>query len=90
MRTFEDEQGRLWIASVRSRPGTDYKGRYYFFLVPEGGEDADGVALIDIRWNTERTARRTLETMSDVELRRRLRSARGRGRPLVATDERSA
>jgi len=37
------------------------------------------VELRDIRWNSERSARRTLDTMSVVELRRRLRSAEGRG-----------
>jgi len=80
MRVFEDELGARWTATVRRRPGEDYKGRYYFFLTPDGGGDADGVALLDIRWNSEKTAERTLSTMSDVELRRRLRSARGRGR----------
>lgn len=81
MRVFEDENGRRWIATVVKRPGPDYKGRYYFLLVLED-EAADGPArldLLDIRWNRERTAERTLETMSVVELRRRLRQARGRG-----------
>jgi hypothetical protein len=81
MRSFKDEDGLEWDASVRERPGRDYKGRYYFFLKPLGGEDSEGIALLDVRWNSERTAQRTLDTMSDVELRRRLRSARGRGRP---------
>ena len=80
MREFEDEQGRAWVADVRERPGPDYKGRYYFAMVPRGGGEGDVVPLVDVRWNSERTARRTLETMSDVELRRRLRSARGRHR----------
>jgi uncharacterized lipoprotein YmbA len=39
----------------------------------------DGRALLDVRWNAERTALRTLTTMSEVELRRRLASAKGRG-----------
>ena len=78
MRTFSDEQGRKWVATVRERGGTDYKGRYYFFVVPEGADEAEGIALEDVRWNSERTARRTLETMSVVELRRRLRAAVGR------------
>ena len=41
-------------------------------------EGGDPVELTDVRWNNERTAQRTLDTMSVVELRRRLRSARGR------------
>jgi hypothetical protein len=80
VRIFADEDGRRWVASVRERPGKDYKGRCYFFFQPEGATEADGVALVDIRWNNERTADRTLKSMSDVELRRRLRSAQGRGR----------
>jgi hypothetical protein len=84
MRTFEDDQGHAWVATIRSRPGQDYKGRYYFFLTPENGGEETGVALVDVRWNSERTARRTLETMSDVELRRRLRSAAGRARSPAA------
>ena len=77
MREFTDGEGNAWVATVRERSGPDYKGRYYFFLEPRGG--GEGVALIDVRWNSERTAQRTLETMSEVELRRRLRSAVGRG-----------
>ena len=85
MRTFEDDQGHSWVATIKSRPGQDYKGRYYFFLAPENGGEESGVALVDVRWNSERTARRTLETMSDVELRRRLRSAAGRARSGAAS-----
>jgi hypothetical protein len=81
MKAFRDEDGRSWEASVRARPGRDYKGRYYFFIKPAGGDEGEGIALLDVRWNSERTAQRTLDTMSEVELRRRLRSARGRGRP---------
>ena len=77
MRDFTDGSGAEWAATVRERPGPDYKGRYYFFLEPRSG--GEGVALVDVRWNSERTAQRTLETMSEVELRRRLRSALGRG-----------
>ncbi|MGD2068399.1 MAG: hypothetical protein PVI57_06915 [Gemmatimonadota bacterium] len=92
MRTFTDNEGRTWVASVRERPGHDYKGRYHFFMVPRGADESNGLALLDIRWNTERTARRTLETMSDVELRRRLRQALGRHpyaapSPAAATEE---
>ena len=77
MREFADGAGARWIATVQERPGPDYKGRYFFYLEPQDG--GEGVALVDVRWNSERTAQRTLETMSEVELRRRLRSALGRG-----------
>lgn len=76
MRRFEDAQGNVWTATVRQRVGPDYKGRYYFWLEPAAG--GEGVPMLDVRWNSERTAQRTLETMSEVELRRRLRSALGR------------
>ncbi len=78
MRTFDDENGQTWVAAVRERGGPDYKGRYVFVATAVDGEKDAGVELSDVRWNSLKTAERTLSTMSDVELRRRLRSARGR------------
>ena len=78
MRTFQDASGRTWIATVRARPGHDYKGRYSFVFALEGDDGDEPIELVDVRWNSLRTAQRTLATTSDVELRRRLRSARGR------------
>ena len=75
IRQFADHQGNQWTASVHRADGPDYKGRYVMVLENYSGQ---GIALKDIRWNTEETAYRTLQTMSDVELRRRLRSATGR------------
>ena len=79
MREFVDDRGDPWVASVAEEDGGDYKGRFYLVL-EDAGPDREGrsVALTDVRWNSRRTARRTLDTMSGVELRRRLRSARGR------------
>lgn len=76
MREFEDGDGVRWSSEVAERHGPDYKGRYHLVMTEIDG--AEVVSLEDIRWNSERTAVRTLETMSLVELRRRLRSARGR------------
>lgn len=76
---FTDGEGRRWIASAQEETSTDYKGRYIMVLTSEDGGQA--LPLRDVRWNSERTARRTIETMSDVELRRRLRLARGRSQP---------
>ena len=76
MRDFLDENGRSWTATVAESRGVDYKGRWHLVMRPADGEGE--VELDDIRWNNERTAARTLATMSVVELRRRLRSARGR------------
>jgi hypothetical protein len=78
MREFEDHDGERWKAGIGSRDGLDYKGRFFFVVTPVKG--GPSVELQDVRWNSEHTARRTLATMSDVELRRRLRSARGRAR----------
>lgn len=79
LRSFEDESGARWNAGIRERPGLDYKGRFYFVIQPEGADSRAEVALEDVRWNSEEAARRTLLSMSAVELRRRLRNARGRG-----------
>ena len=76
MREFRDQSGKVWTAAVQERTGPDYKGRYSFWFEPRAG--GEGVALSDVRWNSEPTARRTLGTMSEVELCRRLRSALGR------------
>lgn len=76
MREFTDEGGAAWMGTVQEEGGTDYKGRFFLVLEPVG--EGDPVSLRDVRWNSARTARRTLETMSEVELRRRLRVARGR------------
>jgi hypothetical protein len=78
MRTFQDETGATWVASVRKRKDDDYKGRFCFVMAQEGGESSREVGLEDVCWNSEKTARRTLLTMSETELRRRLRSAAGR------------
>jgi len=76
MRDFTDGDGRSWTATTAEEAGSDYKGRVFLVLRPSEGEGE--VELRDVRWNGERTARRTLETMSVVELRRRLRAAVGR------------
>ena len=78
MRKFLDSDGRAWVAAVRSEAGLDFKGRHHLYFHPEDAED-NGCELLDVRWNSQGTAERTLATMSDVELRRRLRSALGRG-----------
>ncbi len=78
MRRFHDHAGNAWIASVAREEGGDYKGRFYFVVDGEGGLEGRRVSLTDVRWNSSRTAERTLATMSEVELRRRLRSALGR------------
>jgi hypothetical protein len=77
MREFTDAEGRRWRASAREEPSVDYKGRYFLALQPADG-NGEELELAEVRWNSERTAARTIATMSEVELRRRLRQARGR------------
>lgn len=76
MREFEDSDDRRWIATVREDEGIDYKGRFH--LVFESVDREESLPLTDLRWNSAKTAARTLSTMSLLELRRRLRLARGR------------
>lgn len=76
MRQFLDDEGLVWIASVKERPGQDYKGRFGFVMAPDG--EGPEVELEDVRWNSRKTAERTLRTMSTVELMKRLQSALGR------------
>jgi hypothetical protein len=78
MREFTDPSGRAWIATVRGEEGPDYKGRFHLVIQPAGGQAEESLDLAEVRWNSERTGVRTVETMSDVELRRRLRTALGR------------
>ena len=80
MRKFVDDRGVLWEAHVAESPGGDYKGRFYLTLREEGTGETP-IPLPEVRWNSLRTAERTLRTMSEVELRRRLRSAVGRTGP---------
>lgn len=80
MRDFTDRDGNAWTATVHEEEGTDYKGRFYLVFRASGGNGGEELPLRDVRWNSERTAQRTLRTMSVVELRRRLRQAVGRSR----------
>jgi len=75
MREFTDSEGRTWQTDVAEASGNDYKGRFHLVMTGPGGEET---SLVDVCWNSRRTAERTLATMSVVELRRRLRSAAGR------------
>jgi hypothetical protein len=85
MREFTDAEGRRWRASARLEPSVDYKGRYFLVLEPVNGTGGEALELREVRWNSERTAARTISTMSGFELRRRLRSALGRQPELSAS-----
>ncbi|MFQ5536062.1 MAG: hypothetical protein ACE5GJ_01300 [Gemmatimonadota bacterium] len=76
MRSFTDEDGRMWTAAVAEDPEAGYKGRYYLVFRTEDGEME--APLGEVRWNSVRSGERTLATMSEWELRRRLHQAVGR------------
>lgn len=77
MRSFTDESGQEWVANALEEVTPRHHGRWYLVFHPAGAEDRT-VALPDVRWQNRETAERTLRTMSETELRRRLRIATGR------------
>jgi hypothetical protein len=75
MKTFTDESGTSWVASAREEESPRHHTRWY--LVFEG-TDGSVFPTPEVRWQTRATAQRTLRTMSDFELRRRLHIVRER------------
>jgi hypothetical protein len=71
MRTFNDEHGRAWIADAREENTPRHHGRWYLVFRDERDE-ARVLPMPEVRWQTRATAQRTLATMSEFELRRRL------------------
>ena len=82
MKSFTGEDGRKWTATALEEETPRHHGRWYMAIRPAGAEEgggsqppAEALALPEIRWKNRHTAERTLTTMSDFELRRRLRIA---------------
>jgi len=71
MRAFKDESGREWVATTREEQTPRHHGRWYLVFQPA---DRASVALPmpEVRWQTAASGARTLETMSEFELRKRL------------------
>ncbi|MEN8375378.1 MAG: hypothetical protein ABFS34_08015 [Gemmatimonadota bacterium] len=69
MKTFEFADGETWTATAREEDTPRHHGRWYLVF-----EAADGAAypMGEVRWQTRSSAERTLRTMSEAELRRRL------------------
>lgn len=81
---FTDDDGQLWRAFPVAESSGDYKGRFYLAFSPDSESDSgEELHLHEVRWNSMDTAERTLKTMSEVEMRRRLRSALGRHRAAI-------
>lgn len=77
MRNFTDDEGREWIASAREEQTPRHHGRWVLVFHPAGESDAL-IPLPEVRWQTAQSAARTLRTMAEFELVRKLLSARSR------------
>jgi hypothetical protein len=74
MKVFKDEFGNSWVAKAVEEETPRHHGRWYLVFHPEH-DPAKTYDVPTIRWQTQATAARTLETISDFELRRRVNSA---------------
>ena len=77
MRNFLDDQGREWTATAREENTPRHHGRWYLAFHP-AADAGTLLPLPEVRWHTEQSAARTLRTMSEFELLRRLLAARTR------------
>ena len=77
MRQFTDEAGIAWVASVREERTPRHHQRWYL-IFHAAGDDTRQLPMPEVRWQTRATAERTLRTMSEFELRRRLHTLRER------------
>ena len=79
MRSVTDEQGRTWIATATEEQTPRHHGRWY--MVFRGEDGSPELPLPEARWQTHESADRTIATMSEFDLRQRLRSAIDRALP---------
>jgi hypothetical protein len=77
MRNFLDDQGREWTATAREEMTPRHHGRWHLAFHP-ASDPAALMPLPEIRWQTRQSAERTLRTMAEFELVRRLLAARAR------------
>jgi hypothetical protein len=77
MKEFADGSGSRWVASAREEQTPRHHGRWFLVFHP-AGDDGAPLSMPEVRWQTRATAARTLQTMSDFELRRRLQVVRER------------
>ena len=74
MKTFEFEGSERWVATAQ-RENTERHHGVWFLVFHREGDPGEVLPVFEVRWQTDATAERTLKTMSDFELRRRLKSA---------------
>lgn len=88
MRKFSDAEGRTWIADAAEQTTPRHHGRWYLVFRPEGS-DHPVLPMHEVRWQSRASAERTIRTMSEIELRRRLRLVSARAEAdVVASRER--
>lgn len=86
MKTFTAEDGREWVATSHEEDTPRHHGRWYLVLHPADTPDRT-LAVPEIRWKSRHTAERTIRSMSDFELQRRVRIAvRRRATPGMERD----
>jgi hypothetical protein len=73
MKQFTDDRGAQWIATAMEEATQRHHGTWYLAFHPVE-DPQQRYAMPEVRWQTAATAARTLKTMSDFELRRRLNS----------------
>lgn len=78
MRSFMDQEGRGWIATAREEETPRHHGRWHFVFHTDALPTNLELALPEVRWQSRETAERTILTMSENELLRRLAVARAR------------
>jgi hypothetical protein len=74
MRTFTDDAGVQWTAEAREEDTPRHHGRWYLVFRSATAE----VETPEVRWQTRASADRILRTISDFELRRRLKNVLAR------------
>lgn len=74
MKNFTDIDGSEWVATALEEDTPRHHGRWYLVLKP-AGSDEPGYPLPEVRWKSRHTAERTIQSMGEFELRRRLRMA---------------
>jgi hypothetical protein len=77
MKTFTATDGREWVATAAEEEVSRHHGRWYMVLRPADDPETT-LVLPEVRWQTARTADRSIRTMSRFELERRLRMASNR------------
>lgn len=71
MKTFLDQHGTAWVATVQEEQTPRHHGRWYLVFHHESDVERM-LPMPEVRWQTRDSAERTLCTMSEFELRRRI------------------